>query len=115
MTTTFLEFGGEKRPFRFSYEGLLAYETLTGRSAIADFSNFNAEAPTITFMVNIAYAGLYAGYRREKIPIYFDVEDVAEWLGKDPAALNEIMALFAASFPKADEKKTTPQRVKAKT
>lgn len=113
MVTTFMELGGVKRPVRFAYEGLFAYEQATGRNALSDFAAFETSAPSVTFLVNIAYSGLYAGYRKEKIPIDFVAEDVAEWIGDDPEVMNKIMELFAASFPTA-EKKKTPRQTTAK-
>lgn len=115
MNTKFIELGGANRPVRFSYEGLFAYENLTKRSALADFAAFSADSPSISFMVDIAWSGLYAGYRKEGIPIDFEREDIAEWFSDRPAAFNEIMELFAESFPKVEEKKTTPRPAKQKT
>lgn len=145
MTTTFIELGGVKRPVRFGFEGLYAYEQNTGRKALADFADYTKNAAAVyesahaeallagetpkaakeiadaaataiipmALIINIGYAGLYAGYRKEGIPPDFDEYKVAEWLGENPNAMGEIFSAFTESFPKA-EKKTTPRPVTAK-
>jgi hypothetical protein len=113
MVTTFLEIGGIKRPIRFAYEGLLAYEQKTKRNAIEDFAKFETDNVSVTFIVNITYAGLYAGYRKEGIAIDFDEFDVAGWIGESEEVINSVLEIFVTSFP-ANEKKMKPPAAKAK-
>lgn len=115
MTTVFLELGGVRRPVRFGFEGLLAYEKKTGRKALSDFSALSDDLSqvSITMMVDLVWASLYAGYHKEGIPHDFDDYDVANWLSDAPDAFQTVMGVFADSFPSA-EKKTTPRQVKAK-
>ena len=109
MTTTFIELGGVKRPVRFGFEGLLAYEQKTGRKALADFAQLSeADTVSVTLMVDLVWCGLHAGYRKEGIPQDFDEYDIAAWLGESPDAFEQVAKVFAESFPKA-EKKTTPR------
>lgn len=115
MTTVFIELGGVRRPVRFGFEGLLAYEKKTDRKALSDFAALSDDLSqvSVTMMVDLVWSGLYAGYRKEGIPQDFDEFDVANWLGDAPDAFQAVMGVFAESFPSA-EKKTTPRQVKAK-
>ncbi len=115
MTTVFIELGEVRRPVRFGFEGLLAYEKKTGRKALSDFAAMSDDLTqvSITMMVDLVWSGLYAGYHKEGIPPDFDDYAVASWLSDNPGAFETVMGVFAESFPSA-EKKTTPRQVKAK-
>lgn len=116
MTTQFFEIGGARRPIRYGYQALYCYEQRTGRSAIEDFAKLgdNTGGVSVTMMVDLVVSGLEAGYRAEKIPRDFDDFEVAGWLGERQELFQEIVGLFADSFPKGEEKKTKPRQATAR-
>lgn len=115
MTTEFLELGGEKRPVRFGFEALYSYERKTGKKALEDFQALQSGGQVpITLMVDLVWSGLFAGYRKEEIPVDFDEYNVAEWLSEDQTAFARVMELFTASLVTTSEKKTKPRPEKNK-
>lgn len=115
MTTEFIELGGTKRPVRFGFEALYSYERNTGKKALEDFQALQSGGQVpITLMVDLVWSGLFAGYRKEEIPVDFDEYNVAEWLSEDQTAFARVMELFTASLVTTSEKKTTPRPAKPK-
>lgn len=98
--THYIEIGGEKRPVRFGWAGLLEYEQQTGRKALADFATLSGgiENVSITVMVDLVYYGLTSGHRKAGVNVDFDKDDVAEWLGEDQSILERVMEAFASAF-----------------
>lgn len=99
---------------RFGYRALYAYEKITGRSAITDFSEMQASSVSITLMVNLLRAGFEAGYYDERMTIDFDEFDIVGWMDEIPTLFQDAMTLFSESFAKA-EKKNQARRPTTKT
>ena len=110
-----IHIGGQLRPVRFGWAGLLEYEQQTGRKALADFAEFgNVGGVSVTVMTDLVFYGLICGHRTEKVAVEFDKYDVADWIGEQPDILEKVMATFTKSFPddtgnaKAGKPKATP-------
>lgn len=112
-----IEIGGKLRPVRFSYAALYEYEINTGRNAIADFAQLQAEQVSVKIASDLLFAGLSLGAKTNgKVPD-FTVYDVADWAFENPDAIAKAMEIFAESFPKTgpapeggdDEKKPKPR------
>lgn len=115
--TDFIEIGGEKRPVRFGWAGLLEYEQQTGRKALADFAQFQngIENVSIVIMVDLVYYGLTSGHRKAGVNVTFDKDDVAEWIGEDQGLLTQVMESFASSFERGNEGNVLKGKRKAAT
>lgn len=116
--THYIELGGQQRPVRFGMAGLYEYEQRTGRKALADFAQLSGqgiENVSISLIVELAFAGLCAGYRSEKMPIDFDAYDVADWVGLDSETIGRVMNAFTESFPHTEQGKQNgaPKAAKA--
>jgi len=103
----YIKIGGRERPILFGMAALYHYEQRTGRKALSDFSKMSAnpedetEGISLLFLVDLIYSGLAAGARKE-VPgsvLPFQPEDVAEWVGDDFALIEQVMTIFAESFP----------------
>lgn len=103
----YIKFGDKERPVLFGMAALYDYERRTGKKALSEFSSIGAGEVAIATIVDLAYSGLIVGHRKERRDVDFDQYDVAEWL--TPKAMEEVMQLFADSFPsetsEADAKK----------
>lgn len=101
--TEYLDLGGESRPVRFGFSALWHYEQRTGRNALTDFAQMQSGLASISFMIDLLFAGLCAGARHEKLKVDFEQGDVADWIGSDMNVLQHAATLFAQSFEKAGE------------
>lgn len=144
--THYIELGGKTRPVRFGMAGLYEYEQRTGRKALADFgaylkavdaarekalqelgvesitkeqeNSIAGECLSFVFAVDLAFSGLSAGCRSEKLPLDFDAYDVADWMMADSESIGDVMQAFSESFPQNEGKtngapkaaKATPSR-----
>jgi len=98
-----IEIGGQLRPVRFGWAGLLEYEQQTGRKALADFAEFGTIGGiSVTVMTDLVYYGLVCGHRSAKQEIEFSKHDVADWIGEQPEILERVMATFTKSFPEPE-------------
>lgn len=97
--TQYIEMGGQNRPIRFGFSGLYQYERQTGRSALADFAEFQQgiEKVSVIRLMELVHSGLLAGYKAEKKEIDFTIDDVADWV--DDSVLKQVFDAFALSFP----------------
>ncbi len=82
MESKQVEIGGETRPFRM---GIRASSMICEKYNVdlSEFDKFMDEVQQkskIDAIVYLVYAGLYAGYKKEKLPIDFDEEDVWVWV-----------------------------------
>lgn len=93
---------------------LYHYEQRTGRKALADFARMAAnpedetEEVSLVFLVDLVYSGLMAGARKA-VPgstLFFQPEDVAEWIGDDFGLIVQVMNIFSESFPSAKKNET---------
>lgn len=112
-----IKIGGELRPVRFGWAGLLEYEQQTGRKALADFAEFSKglEGVSVSAMVDLVYYGLTCGHRHAKQSVTFDKFDVADWIGEDPDVLQACLKAFSDSFPPATEGNAKPGKPKQAT
>lgn len=117
--TQYINIGGQERPVRFGMAALYEYEKRTGRKAIADFAELaqGIESVSITLMVDLVFCGLACGARAEHQDIDFTEYDVADWLTGNNGILEQVMGVFAESFPQgpADAKKKVNGTKKAPT
>lgn len=115
--TNLIEIGGEKRPVRFGWAGLLEYEQQTGRKSLADFASFQdgIENVSIQVMVDLVYYGLAAGHRKAGVNVDFDKYDVADWIGEDQSILVTVMEVFTKSFERGGEGNAKKGKPKAAT
>ncbi len=82
MESKQVEIGGEKRPFRM---GIRASHMICQKYEIdlSEFDQFMNEVQSkskIDAIVYLIYAGLYAGYKKDKRELDFDEEDVWVWV-----------------------------------
>lgn len=98
--TQYIEIGGQKRPVRFGWAGLLEYEQQTGRKALADFNSLSGglENVSITVIVDLVYYGLTSGHRKAGVNVDFEKDDVAEWIGQDRGIMEQVMEHFVKAF-----------------
>ena len=108
--TDYINLGGKDRPIRFGFAGLLEYEKRTGRKALADFAELSSgiQGVSVTMIVDLLYAGLASGCRKEKVNVDFDDDDVADWITDDQSAVEKVMTAFADSFPQGGNATAEP-------
>lgn len=101
LMTKEIMLGGQKRPIRFGMAALLRYEELTGRAAVSDFAAATGGSYSLQMVVDLVLAGLECGYKKEGLPATdLDRYDVADWLGEEVDAIENIVQMFADSLPK---------------
>jgi len=100
MNYTTIELGGKARPVRFSFAALYEYEKMTGRNAIADFSQISGSGSTsVSVAADLIFAGLVIGHKSAGAQVDFSVHDVADWAFGSPKVMEDFTAIFLASFP----------------
>lgn len=113
-----IKIGGELRPVRFGWAGLLEYEQQTGRKALADFAEFSKglDGVSVSAMVDLVYYGLTCGHRHAKQNVTFDKFDVADWIGEDPDVFADVPeGVFLILSPPATEGNANPGKPKQAT
>ena len=96
-----IHIGGEDRPVKFGFAALMNFTEMSGYK-LNELDKLG-ESMTLTDAINLIYCGLKNGSRVEKNKFNFVIEDVADWLDESPAAMNDVLELFAASFSNEEE------------
>lgn len=107
-----IKVGGKLRPVRPTYAMQLDYELATGRNAEVDLMDIANEhtlatiekrLPKIPFhiIVDLCFAALTTGARAKSIDVDFERDDVAEWVGDDPKAMESLFSAMARAFFKS--------------
>lgn len=118
--TTWVKIGGKERPLAFGYAVAYAYESQTGGNynelifkvagemeqagqAMNDGDLIRvATALHVKPLTDLVFFGLKYAHRREGLEINFEVEDVAEWLFTDQAAMQACVVALFDSLPRPD-------------
>lgn len=116
--TTWVKLGGVERPLSFGYAVAYAYESQTGGNynellfkvagemdqagqAVVDNDMVRvATAMHVKPLTDLVYFGLKYAHRKEGVDVDFEVEDVAEWLFSDQAAMTACITALFDSLPK---------------
>jgi len=101
-----IDFGGEKRPVKFSMNALCEFGDLTDTTAL-DFERFEKKGMSYSEVRALIYAGLKEGYRVEKKDFDATLEDVGDWIGEDIDKIQEFIEVFTDQMPKS-KKATAP-------
>lgn len=114
--------GGDQHPVSYSNAVQYLYQQKFGRSLQGDFMAFaqasqaimsgDVTAPIAEQLTNLAYIGIFNGYRQDGKKCPLEVLDVADLLLGDEKAIAEVVTMYAESLPKPStdegEKKTKP-------
>lgn len=100
--------GGKARHVRFGMAGLYVFERELGRN-MSELSTFDkVDHAPYSLLVDLVYSGLVCGAKSSKQAIDFTTYDVAEWIS-EPQALEQVLAVFTASFPEKKIQEPTPE------
>jgi hypothetical protein len=137
---TYLNIGGEDRPFMFSnkcayqfelatglpyLQEIRAFQVEVGRAVQAMQANGGAEAEgsidavsgiSMKRLADLAFSGFAYAHRTERVPLTFDVEDVVGWLIEEPQALQIVASeiILATSQKQDDEAPAAKKKTVAK-
>ena len=120
--TNYITLGGDQHPINFSNAVQVIYQRQFGRSMQGDFLKVangatalmsgDTSQPFAEELTNLAFVGIYNGYRIQGGKMPLDVLDIADMLLGDEKAIGELITLYAESLPKPStdeaEKKTKP-------
>jgi len=121
----YITLGGQERPVCFSYAVAYEYEKQTGHYYEADVAALGAQIITagaragtddvataareisMVKFIDILYACLLVGYRKERLRIDFELYDVAEWLTDNRDTVSQFATmLLEANFDLSGENQT---------
>lgn len=101
-----IKLNGLTLPVKFNYGAIKTYEQVTGESYLAIFEQIGGEAPKVTAMVAVCYAGL----KGANPDFRYTIDTVAEWvmtMGQDE--LTKLFKIFIESFPQRKPKEEQAQ------
>jgi hypothetical protein len=96
-----VEFGGKQRPVRFGWNAIAYFTRATG-IPMANMEEVMARMDA-QHMTELVWAGLKDGARKEGEPFDATWEDVGDWLGDNPGALQEVFGHFQSSQDSGDD------------
>jgi hypothetical protein len=91
-----IEIGGKHRPINFGIGALVLYCGEKGIPVARMDSAINMELMTLQDLTDLIYCALLAGYRRARLQVDFDKNDLLDWMD-DTAAFARAMEAFASS------------------
>lgn len=109
----YIKLGGKQRPVHFGFASIRQLERLEGRTMTEIFGDIENNASMSTIL-NLTYAGLFQGARKEKKQAPESVEQVADWLDDSQDGLNEVMEAFSASMETSFKENKKASQKKAK-
>lgn len=94
-------------PVAFNYAAIKTYENVTGDSYLAIFEQIGGEAPKVTAMVAVCYAGLKGANR----DFSYTIDEVAGWvINMGQEELTKLFKIFIDSFPRKKPHPTVEER-----
>lgn len=87
-----IEINGKELPFRFSFIAIRKFSKLTGLG-MDQLGQMGAD-----HILEMLYAGLYGGCRKNKVDFDLTIEDLEIWLDDNFHKLESIMEMVAADM-----------------
>lgn len=116
MKAKYIQFGGESRPVRYSFNALSEYAERTGmgwQQMLETISQIN-----FYYLRIMVYVGLKHGALEAKIPFNHSFDAVGDWLENDISKVKDFTKEFLDSLAKMgrmEEKQKTATAKQAKT
>lgn len=96
MATYDIQLGGELRPIDFCFNSLRKFCD-EYHLKLADLDKLSPETISPTQALSLVFYGLKEGYRKQKKEFTCTLDDIGDWLDKDPSVLSDAFAVFAAT------------------